>query len=368
MMGMNCLILLRNFLENNTVKSISLLFSAYQGVAVKYAIFMLLGTMSWAIGNQLFEVDFCESMGKNNPYYSKKYASCMQSKGLYGFSAAPGSINDLYAFLKKLYQENGLAVIKPSGVRQIPHVTHMVWLGKKFPDAYLPYRASWQYYNPEWTYVIWVDNPVNYSLGRVIDTVEHLAEDLSSGKYMGESLVVDIKNMKFQQQKALESATCFAEKSDIIRLEVIYNFGGLYVDTDFECTRSFDILHDCYTFYAGIQPLDTNLFVVTNGIFGASRYHPILKVTIDLINVLREEDPRQFWKDIVTGTGGVLLTKVFWLMACQPGVERVIAFPPTYFYPIGAGHAQYTPEKKRALIQQETFAMHHWAGNWHGKK
>lgn len=334
---------------------------------MKRCFFILLAWTYCVSCNQLFNVDFCDSMGKNDPYYAKYYAACMESKETYGMAAEPNHITVLYDFFKKQYQENNLSVIKSTGILQIPHVTHMVWLGNKFPNCYLQYRTSWMQYNPKWAHVLWVDNPVNYSLGIVVDSIDHLAQDLSAGKYDGKYVIVDIKNLKFKNQKAINEATCFAEKADIMRLEIIYNFGGLYIDADFECCRSFDILNDSYAFYVGIQPLDFPLLTVANGLFGASRYHPILKKAIDSINVMREDDPNCSWKGIVTGTGGILLTRIFWQMACQEQVGRVIALPATYFYPIALNQKYYSVKQKKALKKDETFAMHHWAGAWSGK-
>jgi hypothetical protein len=42
-------------------------------------------------------------------------------------------------------------------------------------------------------------------------------------------------------------------KSDILRREVIYRFGGLYLDTDFECLSSFEPLHDRLDFFASLR-------------------------------------------------------------------------------------------------------------------
>jgi len=48
---------------------------------------------------------------------------------------------------------------------------------------------------------------------------------------------------------------------------VIWRFGGLYLDTDFECLKSFDELHarlDFFGFVSNVGALE-----ISNGIFGA---------------------------------------------------------------------------------------------------
>ena len=59
---------------------------------------------------------------------------------------------------------------------------------------------------------------------------------------------------------------------------------GVYVDTDFECCRSFSVLHDTYDFYTGFQPLMLSELCLNIAIFGARRGHVILKNSISLLN------------------------------------------------------------------------------------
>ena len=65
-------------------------------------------------------------------------------------------------------------------------------------------------------------------------------------------------------------------KSDIARYEIIYRYGGVYIDTDFECLRPLDFLHYIYDFYTGIQPLDSAYLQLGIGILAAAPAHPYL--------------------------------------------------------------------------------------------
>lgn len=72
--------------------------------------------------------------------------------------------------------------------------------------------------------------------------------------------------MRQQHLRALMSAaTCAGERSDIFRLDILLHFGGVYVDTDFECLASFECLHaqSHMPFYTGVG--NTGASELSNG-------------------------------------------------------------------------------------------------------
>ena len=44
--------------------------------------------------------------------------------------------------------------------------------------------------------------------------------------------------MPIQNRETLPFCRNFSEQSDILRFEILYNYGGVYVDTDMECLKS----------------------------------------------------------------------------------------------------------------------------------
>ena len=71
-------------------------------------------------------------------------------------------------------------------------------------------------------------------------------------------------------------------RADILRMEILYREGGLYIDTDFECLQPeiFDIFNRCYDFYSGITPLDGQAYLIANGLIASIPGHPILRAYI----------------------------------------------------------------------------------------
>src|SRR4051812_34010104 len=72
-----------------------------------------------------------------------------------------------------------------------------------------------------------------------------------------------------RRQEVYERLRHPAERSDILRIEVLERFGGVYVDTDFECLRPLDPLLGGVDFFLGdLKPGRTN-----NAIIGAMAGH-----------------------------------------------------------------------------------------------
>ena len=125
----------------------------------------------------------------------------------------------------------------------IPRVIHHIWLGSALPKQFAALRDTWRRHHPTWRHVLWGD-----------------AEAASFG---------------MRNRAAFDRATNFGEKSDLLRYEVLNRYGGVYVDTDFECTRPLDELADSCGFFTGVS--NTGTFELNNGLIGAAAAHPLLE-------------------------------------------------------------------------------------------
>lgn len=228
---------------------------------------------------------------------------------------------EIYRILKLLYEAYKPAYITPSNQLKIPKKIHQIWLGSPFPEEYKAFQQSWITHNPDWEYILWTETEVNA--------------------------------MPMQNRQLYDAATNYGEKSDIARYEILYQHGGLYVDTDFECLKPMLTFHYLYDFYIGIQPLDTNIMQLGVGIIGAAREHPLLKIAIDSL-------PHSKTRQVIARTGPLYFTDIFCSHAFKvPGIN--IAMPPTYFYP--RGYTQ-SVDDRTTWIRPESYAVHHWAGSW----
>ncbi len=260
----------------------------------------------------------------------------------------------VYNTFKDLYEKNSFAKLAPSPMARIPKIIHIMWLGGKLPNEYTRYVTSWATYHPEWTILFWTDNALNYHQGKeVMYTFDELAARLRRVRG-GERIVVDVAQLRFDNRHFYDRALNYGEKSDILKWEIVYRFGGTYVDTDFECLQPLDVYHHTYDFYTGVQPLDTNMAQLGAALYGAIPHHPILKACVETIK------NNQHIQQIVVKTGPIHFTKNFLAVAGKTEL-RDIALPATYFYP--CGYEQRGTERE-LWCKAESYAVHHWAGSW----
>lgn len=106
---------------------------------------------------------------------------------------------------------------------KIPHIIHYCWFGKgDLPELAEWCIASWKKYMPDWKYMRWDES--NF----------------------------DIATAPLYVRQAYE-ARKFAFVSDYVRLWALEQYGGVYMDVDFEVFRPFDDLMDRYSAFAGYE-------------------------------------------------------------------------------------------------------------------
>lgn len=71
-------------------------------------------------------------------------------------------------------------------------------------------------------------------------------------------------------------------KSDILRYEILYRFGGVYVDTDYECVGSLDALILNCNLFAGFS--HTEVLEINNGILGCVPKDALMSLLINEIS------------------------------------------------------------------------------------
>lgn len=233
----------------------------------------------------------------------------------------------LYDFFKQLYEHNISALASPSDELKIPKIIHQIWLGSPVPEVFEPLMRSWieHHCGREWRYKLWRDE--------------------------------DVAKLGLHNQTFYDATDNYGVKSDIARLEIIYRYGGVYVDMDYECLQPLDALHYVYDFYTALQPLDTSFVQLGSALFGARPGHPIIKQCILGIKESWHE------KGAPKKTGPVHFTKVFYATAGRDSCD--IAFPAFYFYPLAS---RQISGDKEIWKRDGAFAVHWWAKSWMPQK
>ncbi len=225
------------------------------------------------------------------------------------------------------YEKNNPAQVPAHKSSIIPKVIHQIWLGGTLPEKYKNWVESWKKYHPGWEYKLWTDE--------------------------------DVKHLTLYNRELYDSLSNYGPKVDILRYEILYQFGGLYVDTDFECFKALDVLHDRYTFYAGIE--DALAIALGTALIASIPGHPILEQLVKNINFKVEDEDSM--RAAIAGTGPGYLTRAF-ATCFNPYDPTVIVFPHSYFYPLPAYKRHVPLEQRSAYIKPETFGVHHWGFSW----
>lgn len=244
--------------------------------------------------------------------------------------------------------------------KNIPDIVHQVWVGSTLPKKCEPLRDTLINYHPHWKFVFWTDNDTNFKLGSiVVNSFQELKDALKTDIQF---IVVDVRKANFTNQSALNIARNPGERSDIIRYEALYEIGGIYLDTDFECLQSFEKLNLKCDFYAGIAFSDK--VVLLNGLIGATCKNAILKYCIQ--NLKKTSNPTST-SDIMKRTGQGLLTSSFFKVLNEGTSMRAVALPSTYFYPWPSSCLKDKTQKIENWIRPESIVVHHWHMSWFKK-
>lgn len=220
--------------------------------------------------------------------------------------------------------ELGMLRCKDDSLSKIPHIIHQIWLGGECPKSYASLIDSWQKLHPGWQYKLWTD--------------------------------ADVSKINMVNKKFFDDSKNLGEKSDIMRYEVLNQYGGVYTDVDVLCLRPLDELCSKCTFCVGVEHMSASVSLAGNAIIACAAGHPVIKKIIELMAKFRGKG------SVPQRTGPWLLTTALIDLPLEQ-LKGVLVLPPSYFYPRGRG-AAFKKLLPMDYIRDETLAVHYWDGVW----
>lgn len=198
----------------------------------------------------------------------------------------------------------------------IPKIFHQIWLGlDPLPKEFEEYGKTWAKHHPGWTMKLW--------------TEENLPKDLELADYISKS-------------------KSYSNQSNLIRYELLFRYGGVYVDTDFECFKSIEPLLDDLTVFSGYQIENPDgVGAVNPALIGSVSGHPFIRSVIDAV-------PRWFGPNVLPC---VLGPQLFTVEAKKSKVIKI--FPKEMFYPY-----RWDEPHRRHEKFPDAYAVHYWSSNW----
>ena len=212
----------------------------------------------------------------------------------------------------------------------IPHVIHYCWFGGK---ALSPFAkmciASWKKFFPNYEIKEW--NESNFD----VFSIPYIKEAYSLKKY--------------------------AFVSDFARFWILYNYGGLYFDTDVEIIKNMDSIVDAGPFMACELDYDDEKGIAINAGLGIGAF-PKMQIYADIIEFYKtkhflKDDGNCDYTTVVFYVTNLLKKKG---LQDVPGIQNVCGiniFPKDYFCPMSS-------KGKIQFLTENTVSIHHFKATW----
>lgn len=214
---------------------------------------------------------------------------------------------------------------------EIPKVIHYCWFGRG-PKPKLAERciASWRKFLPDYKIIEW--NEDNFD----VNAMAYTKEAYEAKKY--------------------------AFVSDVARLKILYEHGGVYFDTDVEVIRPLDDILARGAFMGLEQdPIPPTSGGIVNPGLGLA-VAPGLGLVKNILETYQKQhflkpDGSYNLKTIVQYTTEELLSRGLHPSSGIMEIDGLFIYPTEYFNPKGKG--------TKAKITKNTRTIHHFAGSWH---
>jgi len=209
----------------------------------------------------------------------------------------------------------------------IPKIIHFCWFGgKELPTLAKDCIKSWKKYCPDYKIIEW--NESNF--------------DLKSNDYCYEA---------YQAKK-------WAFITDFVRLKVLKEQGGIYMDTDVEVIKPFDDELLSRRAFSGFE----NSNQIPTGIMASEPGMPIIEYLLeyyDNCHFINENGIANIATNVITITR-MMTEKGLQLDNSLQTIEGFTFYPIDYFCP-----KDYS--SGRISLTNNTYTIHHFGGSWKGK-
>ena len=191
----------------------------------------------------------------------------------------------------------------------IPKILHQIWIGPKPPPIDL--MNSWKHKNPHLEYIFWNEQEIKR------------------------------RNITFKCQKQISAIKEINGAADIIRWEILQNYGGIFVDADSICIEPFDDSFFQRTGFSTFENKNIRQDLIATGTMGFIPNHPLVTDIVESIAKGQHDESIEKYRAWVS-VGPALLTNFL-----NTGKYKDITiYPSHYFLPIHFTGITYEGHKK----------------------
>lgn len=210
----------------------------------------------------------------------------------------------------------------------IPKVIHYCWFGEaELPELAIKCIESWRKFCPDYVIQRW--DETNF--------------DCNCCEYVKEA---------YNEKK-------WAFVSDYARFWILYNYGGIYFDTDVELIKPIDDVVEAGPFM-GCEPGDPLPNIAPGLGLGANKGIKIFKEILNSYEKqkFKNEDGTLNTETVVTKVSCILKKKGFKGDGKIEKIEEVMIYPSEYFCPKDYYSGKLT-------IKENTYSIHHYSASWY---
>lgn len=212
--------------------------------------------------------------------------------------------------------------ISKQWVSPIPKKVHLIWIGGEPPEYFKLFLQTFYDHLPEFDIKVWGNKDLTRK--NFPKTYDYI---MKAKKLQGQPMKDDYDNTMLDDNYEPYKYSKWAQITDLMRLEIVYNNGGYYFDTTFEILKPlYNLFNKKGVEFVGCNeiPRFKNVNILSNSFFGATQKNPILKRLLLKSNL----DSIDFYDsavDFQTGPG--------YLRSGILPNDNYFIFPTTYFYP-----------------------------------
>jgi hypothetical protein len=192
---------------------------------------------------------------------------------------------------------------------KIPKIIHQLWIGTKPRPS--KFMNTWKEKNPDFEYILWNENEI------------------------------EKRGIKFECQTKIDSIEEINGKADIMRWEILYKYGGIFLDADSICIEPIDEVLLSSQAFSAYENEQVRKGLIATVAMGFPPNHPLCREAIDFIlnnPITTMETGHRAW--ITVGPG--LITRILQ----NNSYPNFKIFPSYYFLPFHFAGVIYNGHEK----------------------
>lgn len=196
----------------------------------------------------------------------------------------------------------------------IPNIIHQFWGGPPIPPAFTQYSHTWQLQHVAWDHKLWTPDNIPY-----------------------------LDNQELWDSAESISKEPWQFRADVLRYEILYRYGGVWIDMDMEPTPGRSLNDLMWGNSAWIAWEETDRWV-SNAVMASTPYHPWIRALIE-----------QLPMNVHVSGGNTVKSGPQFITPLTLGRLDVDIYPSSFFYPFA-----YNKLNRRGTVSGVYGTHHFW--------